>query len=158
MRSLVAVCLACGCSATPAAPSDAADAPVCGAVRAIEVPAGCVAGGLGAIDVNGTWTFTGTFVDYDGFRRDFTTPAMLDRTGTGYCAFGLSYSLALDSGRSFTFSNVAQLSTYVDDNVAMADANLLCAVDATSLSLTYVTSMVVGEGRQFRTITGTLTR
>lgn len=137
---------------------DASHAAACGDLDEAAPPDLCVAGGLAAVDLDGSWTFAGTFVDYDGFRRDFTVPAMLARTGSGYCGFSLSYSLSFDMNRSFAFTSAGDLTTYVDDTVARADTNIVCANGSGAVQLSYAASMSGPEGIEHRSIAGTLTR
>ena len=59
-------------------------------------PFDCVAGGL-AIDLNGTWTLTGTTMSDPFFTNMWTSmaitmPVMMRREGSGRCVFGLSSS------------------------------------------------------------------
>lgn len=157
MRSYWSSAAMAGCS-SPAAQIDAAAGKACGAVETLPIPAGCVPDGLAALDLAGTWSFAGTFVDYDGYHRDFTVPAQLDRYFAGYCGFSLTYSLAFEPTRTFDFADDGSLTTYVDNTLARAGTNVICATDATSLSLTYSDEKVVGEGPEFRRIDGALVR
>jgi hypothetical protein len=90
----------------------AADADVCAAGPPYTVPDDCVAGGL-SIDLNGTWTFTGTQVRDPGTPWSMTTQVTgtitLRREGTGWCVFGTS-----GNGETPTLDK----RWYIDDNYA----------------------------------------
>jgi hypothetical protein len=71
------------------------------------VPDDCVAGGL-SIDLNGTWTYSGTYVR-DSTTTQVTGTVTLRREGTGWCVFGTSWN-----GETPTLDK----RWYIDDNYA----------------------------------------